>query len=333
MKNDFLCSMQAFISHKTKQLFVFAIKLTIVIAAAYFIYQKLAYNSALNFDDFTSQVSQTKLFTPFIITALLFASFLNWLLEVLKWRTLVSHLKKITIWESTAHTLGSLTASLFTPNRVGEYGAKALFFGKTEQKRIVGLNFLGNLAQLAATVVFGIAGLIGFVLVFSVAIPWNLLLRISVVCILFLGIGIWLIRKKPFQKLLFSWKRLRAFFASVSGEIHLKNLCYALLRYLIFAHQFYILLYLFDPSISYGITMCMITSLYLITSLIPMLFIFDVVVKGSVAVWLFSYLSIPELTILSVVALMWILNFVLPSIMGSYFVMTFSVPTKKSLTS
>ena len=70
--------------------------------------------------------------------------------------------------------------------------------------------------------------------------------------------------------------------------------------------------------------------MYLITSLIPMLFIFDVVVKSSVAVWLFGYLNLSELSILSVVSLMWILNFVLPSIVGSYFVLNFMpVQTKE----
>jgi len=75
--------------------------------------------------------------------------------------------------------------------------------------------------------------------------------------------------------------------------------------------------------------------MYLITSLIPMLFIFDVVVKGSVAIWLFGYLNVPELSILSVVSLMWILNFVLPSIVGSYFVFNFnpSFTEEKPITS
>jgi hypothetical protein len=55
-----------------------------------------------------------------------------------------------------------------------------------------------------------------------------------------------------------------------------------------------------------------------------MLFLFDIIVKGSIAVWLFSFLGIDELLILSVVTIMWIFNFVLPSFFGSYFVLNFN---------
>ena len=41
----------------------------------------------------------------------------------------------------------------------------------------------------------------------------------------------------------------------------------------------------------------------------------------SVAVFLFSQLGIDELTVLCIVLIMWILNFVLPSIVGSYYLM------------
>ncbi|HLT54285.1 MAG TPA: hypothetical protein VKZ97_10350, partial [Flavobacteriaceae bacterium] len=55
------------------------------------------------------------------------------------------------------------------------------------------------------------------------------------------------------------------------------------------------------------------------------LFIFDVVVKGSVAVYLFDFAGVNELVILSTTTLMWLLNFVLPSVFGSYFVLNFNL--------
>ena len=69
--------------------------------------------------------------------------------------------------------------------------------------------------------------------------------------------------------------------------------------------------------------MC-IFSMYLISSIIPMLSLFDVVVKGSIAILIFSLFQLNETYILAIVLLMWIFNFVLPSIAGSYFVLTFN---------
>ena len=68
--------------------------------------------------------------------------------------------------------------------------------------------------------------------------------------------------------------------------------------------------------------------MYLLASIIPSIFIFDVVIKGGIAVYLFSIIGIDELVTLSVVTLMWILNFVLPSILGSYYVLRFKFQTK-----
>ena len=53
---------------------------------------------------------------------------------------------------------------------------------------------------------------------------------------------------------------------------------------------------------------------------------FDVVIKGSVAVYLFDIVGVNELTTLSIIMLMWILNFVLPSIFGAVFVLKFKLP-------
>jgi len=316
--------MRTTVSHKSKQFFALVIKLAIVIGATYFIYNKLIHNEQLDFDTFVMQVKASNLMNTSVILILFSATFSNWFLEILKWKTLVSHIERISIWESVAQSLGGLTASLLTPNRVGEYGAKALYFEKYKRKQIVGLNFLGNSAQLITTLFFGLIGFSFFVIQFHIELPWYKIARMSI----FLGMfGLFFFlgtRQKRFQVKGYSWKSLKNFIRNISHTIHLKNLSSSISRYLIFSHQFYFLLLLFNAEVSYITSMSAITAMYLITSIIPMLFIFDVIVKGSIAVWLFGYLQITELQILSVVAVMWILNFVIPSVIGSYFVFSFN---------
>lgn len=70
--------------------------------------------------------------------------------------------------------------------------------------------------------------------------------------------------------------------------------------------------------------MVVITTMYLMASVIPSVFIFDVVIKGSVALYVFEIAGVNDLTILSIITLMWILNFVIPSIIGSFFIMRFN---------
>ena len=76
-------------------------------------------------------------------------------------------------------------------------------------------------------------------------------------------------------------------------------------------------------DISYFNALSAITSVYLIASVVPMLSMFDFVLKGTVAIWIFSFYNVQPIIILSITSIMWLLNFVLPAIIGSYFVLTF----------
>ena len=99
------------------------------------------------------------------------------------------------------------------------------------------------------------------------------------------------------------------------------------MRYVIFSFQFYYLLKIFGVDISYFAAMIVITSMYFLASIIPSISIFDVVVKGSVAVFLFSFIEVNELIVLSTTTIMWLLNFALPSLFGSYYVINFKLPS------
>jgi hypothetical protein len=67
--------------------------------------------------------------------------------------------------------------------------------------------------------------------------------------------------------------------------------------------------------------------MYLLVSIVPTIFIFDVVVRGGAAVWLFSFVGISETPVLCTVLSMWILNFVIPSIVGGIFMFTYRPET------
>ena len=81
-------------------------------------------------------------------------------MEILKWRFLISKIKKISFLEATEQSLGALTASIFTPNRIGEYGAKAIYFAKPQRKKVLLLNLVSNILQMSVTVILGVIGFI-----------------------------------------------------------------------------------------------------------------------------------------------------------------------------
>ena len=312
--------------YKTKQFFFVLIKISIVVAAFYFIYLKLTKNSYLEYSIFTELLSKNNLFSLKNIISLSFLSIFNWFFEILKWQQLVVPVKNIRFKNALEQTLGSLTASLFTPNRIGEYGAKALYYTKDYIKRIMLINLIGNLLQMAVTMILGIVGLYFFVKEFQVNLNFSRSLEISIILLIVASLIAFYIRKTKFTIKGFSFEKIKTFITNYPRKILVYGFGLSLLRYVIFSFQFYYLLLLFGIEITYLQAMMFITPMYLLASIIPSIFIFDIVVKGSIAVYLFSFIGVSGVTILSIISLMWVFNFVIPSVFGSYFVLKFNLP-------
>ncbi|NQX84558.1 MAG: flippase-like domain-containing protein [Flavobacteriaceae bacterium] len=308
------------LSHKTKQLFFLLIKTSIVICAIYFIYLKLTRNKHLKFETFTQVLLDHNVFSLQNIVVLLGLTAVNWYFEILKWQHLVAAIKSISFKEAGKQTLAALTASLITPNRVGEYGFKAFYFRKTLAKKVMLLTLLGNIAQMSITILFGVIGLYFLVLNHNIAIRYTQILQALILGISTAILIILLLKNIK----IFQLESILHFITEIPKKIPLKIMSFSLIRYLVFSFQFYILLIMFDVDVSYLNALIIISSMYLLASIIPSIAIFDVFVKGSIALFLFGLIGVNTITVLSCVTLMWILNFVLPSILGGVYVLEFN---------
>ncbi|WP_117879624.1 lysylphosphatidylglycerol synthase transmembrane domain-containing protein [Aureibaculum luteum] len=314
---------------KTKQFFFFLIKLTIVIGAFYFIYQKTLHNDQLSIETFINQLEKSVFTSSKSILILLAFTICNWFFEIVKWKTLVSSIKNISLFDSFRQSLGSLTASLFTPNRIGEYGAKAIYFKKGNRRKIMLLNLLGNSSQMAITVLLGILGLTYVVINFDIEINLYRLRKagylLALLLVVLIGGSI-----KGLKKIRgFYIDKIIQFIKEMPKTLHVKTLTFSFLRYVFFSHQFYFLLIVFGVDLNYSTAMALITSMYLLASIVPSMALLDWLVKGSVAIWVFSLVGVNELIIVTITLLMWILNFGFPAMIGSYFVLNFNTNQQK----
>ena len=299
------------ISNKTKQYLTLIIKLVIVFGAFYFIYDKLAHDDKLSWKQF-SGILQHKFTIGWILFMLSF-SILNRFLEILKWKNLVLVIEKISLFTATKQVLAGVTAGLFTPNGIGEYAGKALYFSKKETKRVLFLNLICNGIQMVLTIIFGLIGLLylGYTMYFFILLGIGFL----VLTFLFLTKNA---NIKGYSIALFLEK-----ITEIPKKIHQKNILLAIARYLTFSHQYYFLFLLFGVEIDYFTLMATITAVYFIASSLPSFQFLDFVVKGSVAIWFFEKLNIDEYIVLFISTFMWLLNVVLPVVIGSYFVLVF----------
>jgi len=312
-------------SNKSKQYLVFALKVLVLCLTFGYIYVKMMSGEQLSFNDFIHNTdykgSQLVSFIFLFITLAL----INWLFEILKWKTIVSHLHKISFLDAAKQSLSALTVSLATPNRIGEYGAKAYFFPKQKRKQILLLNFFSNAAQMGVTTFFGIIGLM--ILSQTYVLPLSsfkiILVLISIIILFLLG---FVFKEKELLISGFSIENVIGYFKKVSKNIKLKVILFSVFRYLAFCYLFYLLFHFFGAELSLQQAAPLITSLYLLSSILPTIFMFDVVIKGGISLWLFSMAGLEELIILSTVLAMWLLNFVIPAVLGSIFVLGYKSP-------
>ncbi len=309
-----------------KRIAMLLVKFTLVFVAFFFIYNKLVHNDTLDINSLLYYIDKYNIITIRNLFILLLFSGCNWFLECLKWQLLVREIKTISLKKAIEQSLGSLTASIITPNRIGEYGAKAIYFKKTYRKKIMGLNFVGNLSQLSTTLFFGVIGLIYTINIFKLPISYFKLIGFVILTTGVIITYYKFLSKKEFEIKGHSFKKLNRFVSNLNRNTLYKSILIAVFRYICFSHQFYFLICLLGIDVTYIEALALIASMYLLVSVIPTVFVFDVLVKGSIAVWLFSFVNANEFIIVTCITIMWFLNFALPSIIGSYFVLNFKLP-------
>ena len=294
--------------YKAKQYIYFILKLTVVILAIYLIYHRLSTNLTFNGVSFYELIKQK--ITPFYIIILLIYSFINRFLEIIKWQNLVGFIKKISIYEATKQVMAALTSGILTPNNLGEYAGKALFFKKEKTKIIIFLNLVCNGIQMVLTVLFGVLALI--------YLKYYQLSLIVVLCLLALLFVVYFTKNITLKG--FSLKKIGLKLNEIPNKIHQKNAILGLCRYLVFSHQYYFLFKIFNVSVPYFTLMAAIAAMYFLASSLPSFQFLDFAVKGSVGILLFSPLSINEWVVAFISMLMWLLNIAIPVLVGTYFV-------------
>ncbi|MGB2128815.1 MAG: hypothetical protein ACPHXR_04985 [Flavicella sp.] len=248
------------------------------------------------------------------IPILMLLSFFNWGLEFLKWKLLVTTETNINIKEAAQQCLIAHTAGIVTPNKIGEYGAKAFLFKDKNPKKIMLLNGIANGYQMIVTLLFGLIGILycwEHWIQLPFELPWIPILIGGLVVFLCL------IYKTGWVK------KILCKLNAIATNTHLKTLGLSTLRYLLFSSQFLLLLVLLANVNDYYKAYALIWVLYLSSSLIPSFALVEFTVKGSLALHLFTSLQISATSIVATIFLMWTFNYALPALVGIFYTLQY----------
>ena len=309
----------------------FLLKIGIVAFALFFLFQQLtSKSSAEQFD--IDQILLILNDNFLVIGVVVIIMFLNWFLEALKWRFLILKIEKVSIKRSIRAVFSGITVSAFTPNRVGEYGGRVFCLEKADRIKGVLITVIGSMAQLVTTIVFGSIGILLLPnlmpefdsllsnIVFAYPIMLFLLILLNVLLVtLFLNASVFSVVLSKI-KFLRKFKKYNEVFSFYNSSELLEILLYSVGRYIVFTTQFFILLQVFDVQIGYFDAMILITTMLLVISIIPTIAITEIGIRGSVALFLFGLVSVNAIGILSATFVMWVINLLLPALIGTIFI-------------
>jgi hypothetical protein len=264
---------------------------------------------------------------PWLVAALILMP-ANWMAETLKWHQFVRRYEPMSRWKALRAVLSGVSFSLFTPNRVGEYGGRILFVRPENRWKAVIANLVGNFSQYMVLLTAGTAGAawvwwnrFGPVDVFYLRLV--LVLAVSGLGLMFLvyfniRLMLPLARRLP----LVSWFRrfardlrvLEAFNRQELADI----LSWAVVRYAVYSLQYFCLLKFFNIQVGPLAGFSGIAAIFLVQTSIPLPPLACLMARGHLAVEMWSGFGANALSSLSATFALWIINLILPALVGTF---------------
>lgn len=207
-----------------------------------------------------------------------------------------------------------IVTGIITPNMIGNFIGRLYYFERKYRVSITLFTLLSNYAQFLASLIFGwIAVLIiGDFYVIPNSDSWIIILGIVVISALlmyfFIDNFLTRFKKKTYFE---NFKSL----LKKNKTYRLKILGLSLLRFFVFTIQFSLVLHAFGEVISIT-SILAIWQVYLLTMIIPSLFLGKIGVRESVALFVLTSIGMNEFAVLFSSLIIWAVNTLFPAIVG-----------------
>lgn len=256
-----------------------------------------------------------------LITAVLLLT-LNQGVEYVKWRLFTRHLinDRSATWKSF---MAGLASGFLSPNGWGNVFGRMLYFNRRNALQIVLVTALGNLSQLLPTAIFG-----------TLAIYFrndiNPIWFISSACISVVLLLFYFFGEKVFGRRSYRNKMIRHFKLMLLrfGYLRIQLLLLSIFRFLVFTAQFVLLFVAFGYT-DLWLLVYSVWIIYILTSFIPSLWSGKLLIRETAALLVFKGTVVnSQADIIVICLLIWMINIVVPSLIGSFVLLPIKRKTK-----
>jgi hypothetical protein len=248
----------------------------------------------------------------------------NWGIEAGKWKILMRKLERMPYSRAVVAVLAGNAVSLWMPNRAGEYLGRVVLLRPRTRIRGILVTLIGSFAQLAVTLIMGMAGL-GFYIEKHWEAGAYFLTTAGVLAVAFAVLLLALyfsLNKIRYVVRGEGWRaKLRRYLAvySIYTERDLGGVLFlSLIRYLVFSSQLVLMLLFFAVPVDVLTVLPSIFLIFLVQTVVPTTALSELAVRGAASV---TFLEVSDGYTASVLAAsysIWLLNIILPSIAGAF---------------
>lgn len=255
----------------------------------------------------------------------------NWGLETKKWQIALQPVQPIGFRRAFKAILAGTCVASFTPNRVGEYLGRMLFVDSGNKMLSVAPSILCSMSQMLATLTAGSLGLYLFSsqpFHFDAAWISPALLRTAMTATAFGALVLALVyfRFDPLVNRINKWfkKREKKFlipedfrFSALIGILLI-----SLIRYGIFLLQYFLLFSLFGIPLTALQVFTGVSVMFVLMAIVPTLtFLTDLGFRWVAGIQIFQVFTINTAGILAVSLGIWIINLIIPALVGSLLIL------------
>ena len=250
--------------------------------------------------------------------------FANVLTESTKWYLLAASVEQISYSKAFCSYLAGVACSIITPNRIGDYPGRMLYLRKGNTFRYINVSILGAMSQLSAIFFFGLLGLVYY----NIAFPAVIARVALVICLagnILLAIVYWRFENWLPKMEKIKWLKRFAIYGKLLNRVSFRDqmivLGLSILRFSIFAAQYLFLLKWMNVNMPLMEGFCMAALFFWVMAVIPSIALAELGIRGNVSLYLFQHFSSNTVGMLAATSGIWLLNLVLPAVIGSIMIM------------
>lgn len=247
----------------------------------------------------------------------------NWGIEAYKWKLITAPIQWVSYKTASKSVYSGVCLGNLAPGRATEFVAKIIFFKIENRPKITVLHFVGGMFQLSVTIFAGFFALLFRLqrfqdsqwLLYAAVAGGIVMLALLILCIVYINPLLNFISRKIKKT-----GPVEDFHYQFSPGLLLKLVGFSGLRYAVFCAQFCFILAVFHIPLNAEILVS-VCLYFLITTLIPMISLLEAAIRAAIALLVFKDLQVSETALALSSVLIWLVNIILPSVVGYFFLL------------